>query len=75
MSRYSAAPHEAAGQVILTRQGISLRTVTSAVSFRRAWTWINFDPGGPVVSASLCVSPRSSDYIFSGVSQSLACSL
>jgi hypothetical protein len=76
MSRYSVAPRGATGQVILTRQGISLRPVTSAISEACTWTRIDgFDPGGPVISAGLCMSPCSSDYLFSGRTQSLAFSL
>ena len=76
MSRYSAAPHGAAGQVVLTRQGISLSSVTSAVNPLRTWTQATIVPlGGPVVSAGLCMSPCSSDYIFSRFLQSPAYSL
>ncbi len=76
MSRYSAAPHGAAGQVVLTRQGISLKAVTSAITLLRTWTQATIVPlGEPVVSADLCMSPCSSDYIFSRLLRSPAYSL
>jgi hypothetical protein len=67
MSRFSAASRETAGQVfVLTRQGISLRSVTSVAQLSAALTGAS-SSSGPVISADLSTSPWSTDCIFASV--------
>jgi hypothetical protein len=69
MSRFSAASREAAGQVLmLTRQGISLRSVTSGAKLGATLTEA-IRSSGPIISADLSTSSWSSDCIFASTTR------
>jgi hypothetical protein len=69
MSRFSAASHETAGQVLrLTRQGISLRSVTSRPLPSAALTGAPRSSGS-AISADLSTSPWSSDCTFASLAR------
>jgi hypothetical protein len=64
MSRFSIASREAVGQVlVLTRQGISLESVTNNPILGVAWTGATCSSGS-IISVDLSMSPWRPDCIF-----------